>query len=261
MYTLSPDGRWLAVLGSSEDRDGWQIRRGGPLVLHDLVTRRRYSTKLPIWLSNIGDRAAKPATTAPAGANIWDEARFKAGYPFVFFGPGPQLALGPALHAYWVWKPEDSSGVYWTKIPAACPAEVALPAGIPVPVFDRSTREGHPENIVQVPTDGQVALHTIWVRPDGSQMELVRKNDAPLWVSRAIVLSVIEVPIVAVEDVVLSAVLLQVPGVSTCFAACVIWQGALEDLGVDNDKVMDAREQLREEVERRRPAEQKTRGE
>lgn len=114
---------------------------GSELLLHDIAAKRSYHTRLP--------------------------RSFIVGRVGVLFGDGPSVIVCES-EVFLRWDPTGG----WQNI--------ENPAGQLQIVPDSCSAEPLPPNIVTLAPDGWNARRTVWIRPNGATLELVRQNHAPL---------------------------------------------------------------------------------
>jgi hypothetical protein len=261
-YVLSPDGHWLVTTvktGSFWDYGQW-FEDGSLLLLFDLRTDKVYSTRVPIIEGSSEPRV--PLTTPqpasqPSTSPASDESPVRA-ESIICFGPDPQLTYGPRAGYYWTWEPEDKSGVVWTKIPADFPTAAIPPGGITV-AFDISAHViKDPTFIVTLPCDGWNAPRSVWVRPDGSVVELSRMNHIPGYCAFFTPVVVVALPFAVVVDGVFLVCDPELTGEATrgvLFGQPHMYmKAAFKELEVDQGKLKEAQDELQRQIDQRRAA-------
>jgi hypothetical protein len=260
-YVLSPDGNWLVTSVKPDslwDRGEW-FEDGDLLLLYDVKNDRIYSTPIPSTGRLNPARSATEVRLSATQPSIGfaGDGLPRIGVSIICFGPGSQLTYGPVSGFYWTWKPEDKSGVVWTKTPEASPAAAIPPSGITVP-FDSYTQTiDKPDCIVAIPCDGWNAPTTVWIRPDGSTLELTRKNDSPGWCAVGVLLETVTLPFAVAVDLVFAVTSPDLAGEATrgsLFGAKLSFASAFESLRVDEEAVRQSLEQLRQRIAERRAA-------
>lgn len=164
-FALSYDGRYVLLLKPPlGDWSEPEYEKGNRVQLYDVQSRRRWHSKLPIGI---------PADAVFGGdVEPSDDEGREAGPVRVFFDEGPTVTIGPVDGAYWAWRPPAS----WKQ------AERPLTSPRPLPFPFRGRFGRRSRSLVQLGSDGWNARRTVWVQPDGSTLELLRQDDAPLWV-------------------------------------------------------------------------------
>jgi hypothetical protein len=169
-YALSRSGRFVLSIKAT----AWIIQAGDVATLCDVGSGKQFSMTLP---------EAPDAWKAkhPSGAHDWPETFgfevFVEDAPAVVFGLPAAEGKGTtdgALNSrmiYLRWQP----GGDWTSV-ARPPASLA--ARMHKHNVSLGGREDLP--IVEFGCDGINARRTVWVRPDGSTLEVLRQNDVPV---------------------------------------------------------------------------------
>lgn len=188
-FLLSADGRRLLLINRGSSYGGGLILRADDfLTLVEVAGDKRYATRLPFDIPRSSSNPGLPQSSdsqivKKVTENDYEENRL-AGLQ-VFFDQEPVrsgdlhsvghtfsrsiLMIGSIGGEYWRW----NIGGDWEQIP--CPAPKTYPLGTPSSALQEQRRY-----LVQLAPTGLIARRTIWVRPDGSELELVRQNDAPL---------------------------------------------------------------------------------
>ena len=262
-FVLDPKGRWLLLLPCQASG---VFGLDGRLVLLSLETRTRYETRLPFDVSwdyiNVAIRSSeyKSAETGSAPSAL------QLSGVTVVFKDRPEILIGPLPpeDRYWRWDAQANWADEWRCISPQEADDCRTP--------DHAVRRitwGENYSLVdytvEMPSDGFTALRTIWVRPDGSTLELTRKNDAPfcflvaggvtLLCGGAALLSPFFGAAAALSGTEsFPSATSSAFGTSGMFM-CMCWGSAFADLEVDPQKLQQAREELRRKVEeRRKPA-------
>jgi hypothetical protein len=244
-YMLSPDGQWILYCRQTDGSDGFpSFRDGEELVLHYLPNGREYVTPLPLEVA-LGIRVVELGPCSTSEAHDRSLEQLRAGPVRVVWCGGAEVVVG-AGGGYWRWQPGEPVSVEWKKCTAT---EVARLERFPWRPLVNPCMVGEvPGFVISVPTDGLTAHRVMWVRPDRSTMELVRKNDAPLRIARACGVTVIS-PL----GILLGIVSGGISGAGTpLLVTAMFWGDALQDLGVDLDAVKEAQAQLEATVRERR---------
>jgi hypothetical protein len=181
-FTLSPDGRWVLIFqqpSNTQWRGGYS--KGDRLTLVHLDTPEQYVTTLPFdipagLLPGSGDHS--PTASA---SSISDDGRPRDREAVkVCFGDA-EIHIGLIDETCWRWRPRLSLADAWDTRPATECHGARLGEANACILPDRYvTHDIDHDHLVVLPSDGWNALRTVWVRPDGSSVELLRKNDAPL---------------------------------------------------------------------------------
>lgn len=253
-YYLDPGGRWLLVF----DFTDWRTLYcgGDHLTLIRLTDHHRYETRVPLALMSDVTVPEDGCTSAPAKRDGTDEPTDAEDRVRFFFSDEPGIMIGPipAGNRYCRWRASDQGPGEWSCLPEQ-EAMKDIPAGIAVLVVPTADEVREPPPcVVEIPSDGWIALRTIWVLPDGSTMELVRKNDAPLRVLYACAMTIVAPIVGPFVDYGTGSIIHQI----SCsidvpiFAIMVAWNHALEDLAVNQSQLKEARAMLQARIEDRR---------
>jgi hypothetical protein len=166
-FLLSADGHLLLIIRrrpGTESSPGY--RAADHLRLRETATARWHDTSLPFDIPT----GLIPRYEVLRCAETKREAepnpfRFLQETTEVFFGAGPTVTFGPIEDEYWCWSPQ--SGWHLTARPDAPGLDIAA-----------QVRRGVKQRrwLVQLGPDGWNARRTVWVRPDGSTLELLRQN-------------------------------------------------------------------------------------
>lgn len=165
-YVLSTDGTRFALFKRTSGDVEWPgYWSGDELVLYHVPTGKCQRLLLPvdiprvalIWAINrpVSVRAAdrEPSPLFPEGVGV-------------FFEGESGVTLGPLEGEYWRWS--ETAGWETAARPEAEKCLIVSPEG--------RGQEQRPF-LVQLGPDGWNARRTVWIRPDGTSVELLRQND------------------------------------------------------------------------------------
>ena len=260
-FLLSPDGAWILMIRRQGRAPNLAYRAGDELLLLDWRSGRNYTMLLPFNIPQ--NLIEEPGNRVPRSVEkIRDPALLaKAKRARVFFLGDIEIIIGPIWDEYFHWgsaaKPDDR----WTRLSAKEVKNVLPPLSASRRISEASWGTAEP-CLVEVPSDGWTALHTTWVRPGGSTLELLRKNDAPLTILAACGGTIIA-PVFAFAGTVhlmvsqpsfemnqlMSRILL--PFDSTLFYWVFLWDHATHEIYIDREKLMMARDMLQQEIKKR----------
>ncbi len=154
---------------------------------------------------------------------------------------------------FWRWRPKEHGANDWCQLNPKEAAEHLSTTSVPFAAPLCGQEQTLPDYIVQFPSDGAIALRTIWIRPSGVPLELVRKNDAPLYWLYAIGTTIIAPVVGPFVDYHTGSIVNQVccaigvPMITILSA----WHQASCDLDVDPTKLSQARKRLVRAIEQR----------
>lgn len=163
-FLLSADGSLLVLMDDDGMPGQWEgFECGAKLTLHHIASGKRLVTHIPFDLPGylLSERQIRPARGN--GTERAHDMRFLSERFAVFFEGGFQVTLGPVIEGYWSWAPN----VGWRI------SEQPSVAG----QYVEDWLEPAADVLIQRAPDGWNARRTVWIRPDGSTVELLRQND------------------------------------------------------------------------------------
>jgi hypothetical protein len=256
LFCLSPSGKWLLLLKQKgRHKRGFEFTAGGHITFIDLTSRSEFKTALPCDIPSgyreFGNRAdwwtlesKKKALDVPDNHAIQ-----------VIFTDCSEFYIGPIWRSYWKCYVGPRSSKW----------EQVLPEDIPHVTSDTSNSRslkdcsqsaslGTPHApLVQLPCDGKIARRTLWVRPDGSTLEVTRQNDVPVMIILAIPATIGLTAMAPVYDLIgIVACGYPVGTAGCCMLSGMMWYGAFEGLRVDAVRTTQAQIELQELIGRRK---------
>ncbi len=248
-YVLSPDGRWLLVMANSAYLFGLAHQTGDTLTLLEMASGRCHTTRLPVNIPR--NLVVAPEHRHPCAVDKVQEldALREAQQVAIWFGDEAAVTIGPIWDEYWCWHPGRSFDEEWSRVSAADWVGNQTPASHSC-LLNRG--DAGYRWMALFPGDGWIAARTVWIRPDGSVLELSRKNDALLLFLYAVYGPVAE-GIEFAGAAAMPAIAKPAAAVFLAFlAAPSAWQYAFSSLSIDRRGCEIARDRLRTMIEERR---------
>ena len=272
-FALDPKGRWLLVF---PERELLNFRLGDCLTLTRLDTRRCYQTRLPFDVTqdeiNAAGRCAQPdSADSSSAAHSLQNFRLE-----VVFKDLPEIMIGPfpPEGRYWRWDAQANWADEWRCLGAEAATEQYTSRSAPRLIAAAVGTRKSPDCLTEMPSDGLSAFRTIWIRSDGSTVEIARKSDAPMWLASVLIVDIVAWPATLIEFALRPLCQLEIdlqpedapnqdPSplavIDSLLAGFVLGslfhrQAAFADIIVFPDQLQQARETLRRKIDERRKA-------